>query len=109
MLVVRKVSFLQVVLAAVVVGFFIDHEGAALHPDGVAAFEDARHIRNVTGALKMAPREVLALIKDDLDMEVIMVLLLLSIDHATEHFDTKNYFTIDISHFIFLFLAMSCC
>lgn len=70
---VRIVSFPQVVLVAVVVGFFIDHETATLHPDGVAVFQEAHQVHTVIAALKMAPREVLALIEDDLDMGIVMV------------------------------------
>lgn len=71
---VRIVSWAQVVLVAAVVGFFIDHEAAALHPDGVAVVQEAHQVGTVTAALKVAPREVLVLIEDDLDMEIVMVL-----------------------------------
>lgn len=109
MLVVRKLSSLQVVLVAIVVGFFIDHEGAALHPDGVAAVEGAHQVRTVIATLIMTPREVLVFIKGNLDREIIMVLFLFFIDHAVEYFNTTNYIIMYIYCFSSLFLALSCC
>lgn len=69
---VRVVSLPQVVLVAIVVGFFIDHIAATLHPDGVAVVQKAHQVWTVSAALKMAPREVLVLIEDDLDIEIVM-------------------------------------
>lgn len=71
---VRILSSSQVVLVSSVVGVFIDHEAATLHPDGVAVVEEAHQVRTVTATLKMAPREVLVLIEDNLDMEIGVVL-----------------------------------
>lgn len=71
---VRILSSPQVVLISRVVGFFIDHEAAALHPDGVAVVEEAHQVRTIVAALKMAPREVLVLIEDNLDVEIRVVL-----------------------------------
>lgn len=80
MMEVRIVSSPQVVLVATVVGFFINHETATLHPDGVALVQEAHQVRTVTAALKMAPREVLALIEDDLDMGMVIVSNFILID-----------------------------
>lgn len=71
---VRILPSRQVVLAPIVIGFFVNHERAALHSDGVAAAEEARQVCTVIAALNMAPGEVLVLIEDNLDMELIMVL-----------------------------------
>lgn len=71
---VRVISSTQVVLDATVVGLFIDHEAATLYSDGVAAAQLTFQVSTVITALKMAPAEVLALIKDDLDMEIVLVL-----------------------------------
>ena len=61
----------QVVLVSRVVGFLVDHEAAALHPDRAAAAEEAHQVRAVIAALELAPGEVLVLIEDDLHMEMI--------------------------------------
>lgn len=63
---VRILSSLQIVLVPVVVGFFIDHEAAVLHLDGVAAADMAHQVSTVAAALIMAPREVLFLVEDNL-------------------------------------------
>lgn len=81
MMEVRIVSSPQVVLVATVVGFFINHETATLHPDGVALVQEAHQVCTVTAALKMAPREVLALIQDDLDMEMVTLFLIDPLQH----------------------------
>lgn len=65
-MVVWIVPFLQVVLVAIVVGLFIDHEAARLHPDGAAALEGAHQVHTVAMAHVTAPGEVPVLIKDDL-------------------------------------------
>lgn len=70
------VSFPQVVLVAGVVGLFVDHEAAALHPDGVAVADEAHQVRTVIAALQMVPREVFVLIEDNLDVEIVMVLFI---------------------------------
>ena len=82
---VRIASSSQVVLVALVAGFFIDHEDAALHPDGVAAVQSAHQVGTVTAALKMAPREVLVLIEGDLDTETGMVLFQNGLFHFVVH------------------------
>lgn len=56
----------QVILVAIIVGLFIDHEAATLDLDGVALFQEAHQFPTVIAALIMAPGEVLALIEDDL-------------------------------------------
>lgn len=60
----------QVILVAIIVGLFIDHETATLDLDGVAVFQEAHQFRTVIAALIMAPREVLALIEDDLQNKI---------------------------------------
>lgn len=72
---VRILPSPKVVLAPIVIGFFVNHETAAFHPDGVAAAEEVHQVWTVIAALNMAPREVLVLIEDNLDIEIIMVLL----------------------------------
>lgn len=73
-MVVRIVSSLQVVLVAIEVGFFIDHEAATFHLNGVAVFDVAHQVCTGIAALKMAPREVLVLVENDLDVDIIMIL-----------------------------------
>lgn len=77
----------QAVLLPVKVGLFIDHEAAALHPDGVAAIEEARQVRGVIAALNAAPGEVLVLIEDNLQMEMTSVS---AIDRNTSHLVQKT-------------------
>lgn len=60
----------QVILVAIIVGLFIDHETAALDLDGVALFQEAHQFRTVIAALITAPGEVLALIEDDLQNKI---------------------------------------
>ena len=48
------------------VGSLIDHEAAALHPDGVAAAEVRVKVRAVVAALIAPTLEVLVLVKDNL-------------------------------------------
>lgn len=71
---VRILPSRQVVLAPIVLGFFVNHKRAALHSDGLAAAEEARKVCTVVAALDMMSGEVLVLIEDDLDMEFITVL-----------------------------------
>lgn len=56
----------QVVLVAHVVGPLVDHEAAALHPDGVAPVEVGVEVGTVAAALMGAPLEVSVFIKYDL-------------------------------------------
>lgn len=64
----------QVVLAPIVIGFFINHKTAALHLDGVAAAEEAHQVCTVIAALNMTPGEVLVLIENNLGMKNIVLL-----------------------------------
>lgn len=65
-LVIRVVSSPQVVLVTCVVGPLVDHEAAALHPDGVASVEVGMEVGAVTAALVGAPLEVLVFVEYDL-------------------------------------------
>lgn len=67
---VRIIPPPQVVLVSSVVWFLIDHEAAALHFDRAAAAEETQQVGTVAAALKMASREVLVLVEDDLEMEI---------------------------------------
>ena len=54
------------VLVAHVVGSFIDHPGAAIHPDGVTAADVGAELGTVTAAFIVMTLEVLVLIEVDL-------------------------------------------
>lgn len=56
----------QEVLVPHVVGPFIDHEVAAVHPAGVAAAQVGGEVHAVAVALIRATLEVLVLVEDDL-------------------------------------------
>lgn len=66
-LIVRVLSLLHEVLVAHVVGSFVDHEAAIVHPDGVAAAEVGVKVRAVVAALVAATLEVFVLVEDDLE------------------------------------------
>lgn len=70
-LVVGILSFLQHVLVASVVGFFVGHPAAALHFYGVTAVEVVLHLGTVTAALIVAALEVSALVENDLGGQTI--------------------------------------
>lgn len=71
-LVIRVLPPPQVVLVAHVVGPLIDHEVAALHPDGVASVEVGVEVGTVAAALVRAPLEVSVLVKYDLKKKAIV-------------------------------------
>ena len=65
-LVVRILPPPHEVLVAHEVGSLVDHEAAALHPDGVTAAEVRVKVRAVVAALIAPTHEVLVLVKDNL-------------------------------------------
>ena len=65
-LVVRVFSSPQEVLVAHEVGALIDHEAAALHPDGVAAVEEGVKVRAVAHTLMKAAAKLSVLVEDNL-------------------------------------------
>lgn len=92
-IIVRILPSSQVVLVSSIVRFFIDHEAAALHLDGVAAANVAHQVRTFIAALKMAPREVLVLIEDNLNMAIAMAMFRIDFSFIEKYenmFNTKN-------------------
>ena len=65
-LVVRVLSPLQEMLLSHVVSTIIDHEHAAVHPDGVTAVEVRVQVGTVTHALMVTATKVPVLIEDNL-------------------------------------------
>lgn len=64
--VVRVLSPLHEVLGPHVAGTVIDHEHAALHPDGAAAVEHGLQVGAVAHALIVPASKVPVLVEDDL-------------------------------------------
>lgn len=69
---VRVLSFPQVVLVPSVVQLVVDHEAAALYPDGAAGVEKAHQVGTVTTVLIRASREVLFFVENDLRIQNII-------------------------------------
>ena len=65
-LVVGVLALAHIVLVALEVGALVDHEAAALHPDGLATVEVGVQVSAVTAALMVTATKVTILVEDNL-------------------------------------------